>query len=180
MFGTKGLAAGRPHLQAPPARPARDSLRFDVSWKQIPSALAAVFFAACAFVLWLMMLDPRGVVIDHLITLGPRGANIFFGLLVLAAIGMSAAGAANFVRSFGEPRWLTLGPDGVRGPKNAVSRQEVSIAYRAIRQARVLKVQRQQIVQIVGDGKAIKLPAATFRSSGEFARFVEELRARIG
>jgi hypothetical protein len=47
MFGTKGLAAGRPQLPTPPTRPAAGSQRFDVSWKPLPSALAALFFAVC-------------------------------------------------------------------------------------------------------------------------------------
>jgi hypothetical protein len=126
------------------------------------------------------VLDPRGVIIDHLITLGPRGADIFFGVILLMGLKMSAAGAAQFVRSFGEPRWLTLEAHGVRGPKGPMSRREVSIAYRAIMRARVLTMQRQQFIQIIGDGKAIKLPAASFRTKAEFAPFVEELRARIG
>lgn len=179
MFGTKGLAAGQRPPDRPATPPAVESLRFDVTWKPGRSALAALFFAACAYVMWLEILDPRGVIIDHLITLGPQGADVFFMVLLLLAVVLAAAGAFNFVRSFGERRWLSLGPHGVRGPKNNLSREEVSIAYRSITRATVRTLQRQQFVEIFGNGQAIKVAAANFRSKGDFQRFVEELRARM-
>lgn len=179
MFGTKGLAPG----QAAPAlvtrQPVREGQRFDITPKPLRSALAALFFAGGSYVMWLQLLDPRGVIIDHMITLGPQGANVFFGVLLLVSVGLAVTGAVLFVRSFGETRWLTFDHDAVRGPKSAAGSREVRIAYRAIEKAVVTRTNRQEFVTIRGDGRAITVRACDFRTKDEYQAFLSELHDRI-
>jgi hypothetical protein len=179
MFGTKGLAPGQP-AAAPAARqPVRNGRRFDVTPKPLRSALAALFFAGCTYAMWLELLDPRGVIIDHMITLGPQGANVFFGALLLVSAGFTLTGALLFARSLGERRWLTFDHDAVRGPKSAAGSRELRIAYRAIEKAVVTRTNRQEFVTIVGGGRAITVRACDFRTKDEYREFLSELHDRI-
>jgi len=179
MFGTKGLAPGQPATAVVTPQPVRNGPRFDITPKPLRSALAGLFFAGCTYALWLELLDPRGVIINHMITLGPQGANVFFGVLLLVSAGFALTGAVLFVRSFGERRWLTFDHDALRGPKNAISSLEVRIAYRAIEKAVVTKVNRQEIVTIRGSGRAITVRAGDFRTKDEYHAFLSELQDRI-
>lgn len=55
----------------------------------------------------------------------------------------------------------------------------MQIGYASIQKIRLTKVRNQRSLVISGNGRAITLAEASFRTRSDFDRFLEELQARL-
>jgi hypothetical protein len=177
-FGRKGL--GEP-VREPAARgglPA--SVRYDVTPSPRKMLLGIGFFGAAAMVSYLELLDPRPLLINHLIELSPGGADIFFGILMLASLGMVAMACVGLVRSFGEKVFITLDNQSITGPTRYNGTHLIRIDYRAIREVKHSRIHNQEFVVISAvDQRKIKVGQTHFRTATEWEQFLFELRQRM-
>jgi len=102
-------------------------------YKQV--ILAVLLFSACAvFLAYLAKTNDRGVIIYHLIHLGPDGADIFYAVLSLLSAGFVAIGVLGAYRiSRFETFQLVLGDSTLSMPTGATFRvTEAEILFRDI------------------------------------------------
>ena len=189
-FGRKGLVAGqnigtKARSSAPLVQVAHDaqpeSYRFDITPKPWASGLMAIICAVAGYFMLRELADPRGVIINNLITLGPVGADIFFGLLFLVCAGSTILACANLKTGLTKTVWLRLEGDAIEGWSNPFSRQSSRIPYAQIRNVSVRQQGRHYFATIKGwQGETIRTASANFRSKTEFSRFLELLSERVG
>jgi hypothetical protein len=138
------------------------------------------FFGTAALMFYAKLRDPRGLLINHLIELGSDGADIFWGILILVSLAMSALSLVGLIRSFGEKVYLTVDVHAVTGPRNWNSKRVVRIDYGSIRGVSQQRMRDQEFVVITAnDGRKIKVGQTHFRKSDDWSEFLEELFARI-
>ena len=180
-FGRKGLSE-KQGLSASPPRPSRvpqDIARFDVTPHPMKMVLMVFFGLGGAVVMLNEMLDPRGLILNRIIHFSPFSADIFFGVLLLACLGLAGFGALAFARSFGDRIWLSLDNHAVTGPSSFGSRTQVRMRFVDIRDARVQTYQKQQYMTLrAHDGRKIRIGTAHFRQSDEWPVFLKELQRR--
>lgn len=180
MFGRKGLDAEG----VAPARQNRGVLpapvTFDVTPRPGKMLVGIVFFSAGAALIVMKLLDPRGVTINGVIELGPLGADILYGVLLLAILWLVGLGCIGLARSFGSKVLLTLDNQAITGPNSYLQSGTRRIAFGAVRSVDLMEVNGHQFVEIVGaDGGKIKIGSANFRVSTEWPRFLAEINARM-
>lgn len=177
-FGRKGLSDARPAPNAAPL--ASRALKFDVTpspWKML---LGIFFFGTAALICFVKMRDPRGLLINHLIELGPVAADIFWAILIALIAVMVGLSFLGFVRSFGARVFLTLDENAISGPANWNGVRTVLIDYRAIRNLKHQKSGKYESVVIVGNGdRKIKVGMIHFRDESQWSSFIEALQNRI-
>jgi hypothetical protein len=141
--------------------------------------LATAFFGICSLVLVGLLLDPRGVTINRSIPLGPLGADIFFDILMISSLALTWMGFRAFLRCFGPVRSFVLDHHALRGPKNALSRQEVRITLRTIEQLHIQTYRNEHFICINGGGQTMRVATSDLVSEQEFARFLGALEDQM-
>lgn len=179
--GEKAIATGRPAPRLPTPPPVSNVHRFDVTPSPVLMAFSMLFFGACAAFLVSEIRDPRGVVINHIITLDPFGADIFFGALLLVALALVAVSAVNLFTALAGAIYMTIHDDYVEGYSSPLSRSPTRIRYSHIESVSLREYQDKLFLKIVGSqsGK-IRAVSQNFNSKKEFEDFMGLLHERIG
>ena len=191
-FGRKGLAPGGRPAKLDGLSPARsgglkgDPLaghavrKFDITPKPLSMFLCMILFGAGALVLVEKVLDPRGVVINGMITLGPLGADLLFGLLALFAVAAAFAGGLELVSGLTSKTFLTLDGNAVEGRGSPLSRKSRRLSYASIVDVSLSRYKGNHFVKIMSDnGEKIRIGSENFRSKDDFAEFLDLLGDRI-
>jgi hypothetical protein len=154
--------------------------KFDVTPKPLKMLLGIALFGAAACLFYVKMCDPRGVLINNLIELGPLGADILWGVLVFASLAMVAFAGLGLARSFGEKVYITLDSHAIVGPRNWNSNRLVRIEYRSIGNLNHSRISNHEFLAIkANDGRKIKVGQTHFRISGEWAEFLQDLQKNL-
>src|SRR4051794_30558933 len=93
--------------------------------------LCSVFFSVCTVVLGAKAANnERGVIINHVIELGPDGATAFYWVLTSLSGGFVLLAAFLVYHRVTFRQRLVVGPAAVTVPASRWSREEKEIAYR--------------------------------------------------
>jgi hypothetical protein len=181
-FGRKGLVrdsvpASRPSVQMDGSR---GPVRFDVTPRPGVMILGIALGGTGVLLFLAKLLDPRGVLINGIISLGPRGADLLFAGLLLASLVMMAVAARGLAVSLGETVWLTLEPRAICGPSTPSSGRTVRIPYEAVKKLRVQQHNGNQYLTIVGsDGQKIAVGSTTLRNPADWPELLRQLDERL-
>lgn len=190
-FGRKGLAPGEEAIAAiapagigqtaqAPRQASANIRKFDVTPKPLLMIACIVFFGAVSAFLLYEVFDPRGVVINGFITLGPVGADIFFGLLFLASAGAVVIGVSGLLSSLRGKSYLTLDGQAIEGLSGPLMRKQARIQYALIEDVKLSEYQGKHMVKIIGrNGDTIRTGSQDFRSDAEFGEFLDLLNERL-
>ncbi len=179
-FGKKGavsqplVASSRGHISP------NNVLKFDVTPKPAKMILGIAFFGAGALIFFDKLLDPRGIIINGLIELGPAGADIFYSVLILASAVFVAFGIVGLIKSFGEPTFIVLDSQSISGPTRYGGSSIARISFNAVRDVNVSSISNHEFLVVTGsDGRKIKVGQANFRNSSDWSHFLAELNAKL-
>lgn len=112
-------------------------------------ALATLFFTACAFGLSLVAIgNDKGLVINHLIHLGPIGATLFYWVLVIASLGFVVFGLLGIRTAMTSQESLTIDSDSVSFPRGVSSRELTRLKFSEIAVVRLVKVSGQEMLEL--------------------------------
>ncbi|MBY6217572.1 hypothetical protein [Qipengyuania aquimaris] len=194
-FGRKGLASGEiatgpagmqqgfgqtPRQNLAAAPPAAGARQFDVTPNPLLMLFCLLFFGAVAAYLAYEVNDPRGLILNGIIELGPFGADIFFGVLALSAAGWALIGGAGFITSLSGKSYLRLDANAVESTSGVISRTPTRIQYALIKDIKLDEYQGKFSVEIVDrGGEKICAASQNFKSHDEFEEFLELLNERM-
>lgn len=185
-FGRKGVVdsippevLNRSSLVAEQGRMA-PTLKYDVTLHPFAMLLGIIGGLAGAMVFVKKLQDPRGLLINRVIELDPASADMFWGALIVASLGLAVAAAIGFVRSFGERVYVTIDSHAISGPTSEYGMRTVRIEYRAIQYIKVTAMRDMETLAITAaDGRKIKVGQWRFRISDQWGDFQHELRSKL-
>lgn len=179
VFGRKGEDSTRVSLSEPPKSYAAVA-KFDITPRPVPMLLAIGMGLTATLVLLAELFDPRALLINGIIELGPTGADIFFGVLIACSLAFAGIGLLGLVRSFGEKVWLSLDSRAIFGPRGwYLINDPIRIPYNEICSVRLQRINNQHIVTIKAtDGRKIRVGSPHFRKEAEWREFLQELERR--
>ena len=195
-FGRKGLDSlagdrvspgqGAPAFAAAQRTPAvasspmASARKFDITPKRMPFIAAILFFGACTPVMLHLLLDPRGVIINGIIDLGPFGANVFFGVLLCVTLGLVALGAMGLIASFSGNRTITVDLNAFTAPASPISRKTTRMAFADIKNMSMTEAQGYEWVTIKDrKGQAVKIGGSDFQDENKFVEFLDLVAERM-
>ena len=180
-FGRKGAGADAPQPIGRQQASLPVLTKFNVTPHPLKMLLGIALFGVGAMVMFEKLLDPRGLLINGFIELGPTGADIFFIILIVLCLGMTAFACVGLVRSFGDKVFVTLDNQSITGPSSYNGTRTVRIAFNAVRDVNVTKMRDKEFLVIrSADGRLIKVGQANFRVATEWSQFISELNGRLG
>jgi len=122
------------------------------------------------------MTNDRGLIINHLIELGPTAASVFYAVLAVVSLLFVGAALVALVRQFGEPQWLVLDQHAVSGPQSVIINRQVRIPYVDLVGIKVTSVRNSSGVELRGrHGQKIWLSNADFEADGDLGTLLAEL-----
>jgi hypothetical protein len=140
-----------------------DEFPYRVRWW--PVLLIIGFFGlATAMFVHKGFTNTRGVIINHLIELGPDGATIFFWGLAAASALFVALGTGLAAQRLLWPMRVGFTAEGLVVPTSQLSRTEFVIPYETIRRVSVVKRGSMRFINLSHDGgvytiNGIRLPS---------------------
>ena len=178
-FGRKHLSEQRPSLEAPPRRYTQ-STRFDVTPHPLKMFMVVALGLGVVPVLLVKLLDPRPMLLNGLIQFSAQGADIFYGILILASLAFAGAGIVGFVRSLGDKVWVTLDANAISGPSGMAASKSTRIAYNEIARCKMRQYRQHQWMDIkASDGRKIRVGSAVLRQEAEWPEFLAEFDRRL-
>ena len=136
----------------------------------------ALFFGACAAVLFWQALQPTGVIVNGL-EFGVTGARIFFGVLVALSLGLVGAALFALVRARDDLE-VVLADDSITAPISLVrDKGSRRIRFADITNVRVIEVSGHTFLSI--ESKAGKIQfERDHLPAGAFDEIATEVRSR--
>src|SRR5688572_11582829 len=105
---------------------------------------AIAFFGACAaFAFWTSARNDRGLIINGIITLETRGADVFWAVIGVLSCGFVAMGLYGVVRALGPPQYVVLHDDVIELPASLFRRAR-RVPYRDVRKIELWETQGQK------------------------------------
>lgn len=147
------------------------------SWKAIV-AIAVMFGACLALFAWKTATNDRGVIINHAIELGPRGATIFYGVLALAsALFVAAALFLAFSRTKFEHH-LLIDDRGLELPKSNWAQAHQLIAFADITSVEQVVMSGQHWIIVKHRGGKVNIDRNRLPNKAAFEEVAQALVSR--
>jgi hypothetical protein len=143
--------------------------------------LVGAFFGMCSLVLYNKLIDPRGVIINRLIELGPFGADVFYGTLFIGSLSFVAIAVYQIILSFGKKVFISIDDYSIVGPRWYGNPGTVKVDFTSIRDIEISQISNSEFILIhANDGRKIRVGKKNFCIPSEWAQFLDVLRARVG
>jgi hypothetical protein len=140
----------------------------------------AAFFTAGGFVLRSAALsNDRGLTIEHLITLSPENATIFYWVLCVVSFGFVLLALVLSVLRILNPQKLAFSADGLFAPKRPWSAHAGFIPYNTIVSVSTTQVGRHEFLNIIHSAGKQNISASMLDSPLAFEDVCEELERRL-
>jgi hypothetical protein len=157
-----------------------DDREYDYKPKWTLIVCCAIFFGLGAVVLGSKAANnDRGLIINHVIELGPDNAMIFYWTLTACGIGFVAIAALLAYHRLAYQQRLAFGPAALIVPVSRWSRAEKEIAYRDIRELSRVTVNGQRFLYVMHLGGKHTIAASMLPSREAFEEICELLAARV-
>lgn len=181
VFGRKGVhVAGRQAVNAGPPQIVREPIDFDITPHPLKMLAGIGLFGGGGWSFYGEMSESRGLVINHLIRLGPDAARVFSGGMVIVALVLVLLAINGLVQSLGDRVYITLDCQSVVGPTSYSGLKTTRIAYQAISETKIQRFSGNEFLVIFGNDRSkIKIGRGNFRNKTDWNAFKIELIARI-
>lgn len=133
----------------PPAGdPVSLSFPYRPGWRV--QALGAVFFAIAGWFLWMKSGEPSGgLVINHLIELGPQGAQRFYLALAGLSVVFVMLGLYGVYAGITSRHVLSVDVTGISAPRNGFAREPTRLEFTEIAEAGIQEFKGQVMLSII-------------------------------
>jgi hypothetical protein len=156
-----------------------EALRYPYRPKTGLMALVVLFFGACAWGLSLAARDnDRGVVINHMLTLDPGAASVFYWALAAASVLFVLAGLYGIVQSLRAPGEVAVDAAGITLPAGRYRRGVVTIPFASITDLGIQQVQSQKFLIIKHAGGRHSVARSMMPGRAAFEELVAAVTAR--
>lgn len=124
------------------------SFPYKPGWRMM--ALAAVFFAVCAAGLWRIADgNQAGLIINHLIELGPEAATRLYRVLSIVSGLFVVVGIFGVYSGLTSRHVLTVDGSGISAPRSGFSREATRMEFVEIEDVQIIEFKRQVMLSLV-------------------------------
>lgn len=153
---------------------------FDYKPKPWTMLIAVLFFGACgAGIGQMARTNDVGLVINHIIHLGPQGATIFYWALALASLAFVIAGFYGIWLALTSDNKLRVTAESVSIDKFGFRKRPVNLRFTDVNAMQHVKVSRQDFVRLQHTTGKLELARSMFANGEEFERCMDMIADRI-
>jgi hypothetical protein len=153
---------------------------YDYKPKWTLIVLGTILSGLCAVILGSKAANnDRGLIIYHVIELGPDGATVFFWILTACSLGFVVMAAFLVYHRVTFQQRLVFGPAALTVPASRWSREEKEIAYRDIQALSSATISGQRFLYITHSGGKHTITASMLPSKAAFEEVCQLLAERV-